>query len=153
MTLHFSYGANMDRAAMARRCPGARALGTAILDGYRVHITRDGYASLASAPGAHVHGVLWRLSPRDLAALNHFESIASGLYRVVVLPVRLGSKRVSATVYLGRRSTGKPKPGYLDTVIEAARDWNLPTDYIAVLERLRPSAWRGRHPGETGAIG
>ena len=29
MTLYFAYGANMERAAMRKRCPGATALGIA----------------------------------------------------------------------------------------------------------------------------
>ena len=153
MTLYFAYGANMERAAMQRRCLSARALGPAALDGYRFVITRDGYASLARASGAVAHGVLWRLSPRDLAALNHFESLGSGLYRRGMLPVRLGPMRVKALVYLGRPGgPGKPRPGYIDTVIAAARDWNLPADYVRALARWAPAAWRGRHPAETGAI-
>lgn len=152
MTLHFSYGANMDRAGMAKRCPGAAALGTAVLHSYRFVITADGYASVAAAPGERVHGVLWRLTPRDVAALRIFESLDTGLYRSVTLPVRIGGKRRPATVYVGRRHEGKPRPGYLDQIIAAARDWNLPADYIAGLERWAASGWRGRHPAETGAI-
>jgi hypothetical protein len=153
MPLHFSYGANMDRAGMARRCPGALPLGPAILDNYRFIITADGYASVVPAAGARVHGVLWRLTPRDLKALHIFESLDSGLYRHVALPVRIGGRRVRAGVYLGRSHEGKPRPGYLELIIAAALDWNLPEDYVAQLRRWAPSGWRGRHPAETGAIG
>jgi hypothetical protein len=152
MPLHFSYGANMDRAGMAKRCPGATALGTAALDNFRFVITTDGYASVAPAPGECVHGVLWKLTPRDLAALNIFESLDSGLYRHVMLPVRIGGRRMQAGVYLGRRGEGKPKPGYLDLVIAAARDWNLPDDHVAQMRRFAPGGWRGKHPAETGDI-
>lgn len=152
MTLHFSYGANMDRAGMAKRCPGAKALGRAILDGYRFVITSDGYASVTPARGCAVHGVVWRLTPRDLAALNSFESLSSGLYRSVPMPVLLGNARVRATVYVGRAGEGKPKPGYLETIMDAARGWRLPAEYIEGLERWRASGWRGKHPAETGDI-
>ncbi|HXW23776.1 MAG TPA: gamma-glutamylcyclotransferase family protein, partial [Xanthobacteraceae bacterium] len=87
MTLHFAYGSNMSRALMQRRCPGARALGPARLDGWRFTIMREGYASIVPAAGAAVHGVAWRLSPRDLAALNAYESLDRGLYLRRVLPV------------------------------------------------------------------
>jgi gamma-glutamylcyclotransferase (GGCT)/AIG2-like uncharacterized protein YtfP len=152
MTLHFSYGANMDRSGMARRCPGAKALGVATLDHHRFVITADGYASVVPASGAQVHGVLWRLTPRDLAALNAFESLDSGLYRSVTLPVRLGGRVLRGTVYVGRRSQGKARAGYLDQILAAARGWNLPRDYIAELQRWSSGSWRGRHPAETGAI-
>jgi hypothetical protein len=153
MPLHFSYGANMDRAGMAKRCPGASALGPAVLDHYRFVITADGYASVSPASGESVHGVLWKLTPRDLAALNIFESLDSGLYRHVMLPVRIGARRMQAGVYLGRRHEGKPRPGYLELIVAAAREWNLPQDHIAQLQRWAASGWRGRHPAETGAIG
>lgn len=152
MPLHFSYGANMDRTGMAKRCPGATALGTAALDDYRFIITADGYASVTPARGESVFGVVWKLTPRDLAALNIFESLDSGLYRHVMLPVRIGGSRMRAGVYLGRRHEGKPKPGYLELVIAAARDWDLPQQHIVQLQRWSAGAWRGKHPAETGAI-
>ena len=78
MTLHFAYGSNMSRILMRRHCPAAREIGTATLGGHRFVITADGYASIAAASGKTVHGVLWRLTPRDLAALNIYEGLGSG---------------------------------------------------------------------------
>jgi len=86
MTLYFAYGANMERAAMAKRCQSARALGPALLRGWR-YVIVGGYGSVAPARGMSVFGVLWRLTPRDLAALNTFESLDSGLYRRAVMTV------------------------------------------------------------------
>jgi gamma-glutamylcyclotransferase (GGCT)/AIG2-like uncharacterized protein YtfP len=152
MTLHFAYGSNMDRAAMARRCPGATCIGRAILEDHRFFIMTEGYASVQRTPGHQVHGVLWRLTPRDLAALNAYESLHSGLYTRTMMPVRLDERRVSALVYLGRsRSSGKPKPGYMDAVIDAARAANLPLAHVRDLQRWLPS-FRGARETETGEI-
>lgn len=152
VTLHFSYGSNMDRAAMARRCPGATALGRAILDDHRFLITADGYASVRRVPGEEVHGVLWRLTPRDLAALNAYENIDGGRYSRAMMPVLSDDRRISALVYLGRsRSEGRPKPGYMEAVIAAARAANLPLAYIQDLQRWSPS-FRGVRATETGDI-
>jgi gamma-glutamylcyclotransferase (GGCT)/AIG2-like uncharacterized protein YtfP len=141
MTLHFAYGANMDRPAMAKRCPQAKPLGIAMLDGYRFVIGTRGYASLARTRGTCVHGVLWHLTPRDLAALDAYESIGAGLYRRAVLPVRFGGRTSRAILYLGRRlGQGRPRRGYLQSVIAAARDWKLPPEYVARLERCAPRA-------------
>lgn len=90
MTLYFAYGANMERDAMRKRCPGATALGIAALRGHRYVIAR-GYGAFARAPGRAVFGVLWRLTPRDLAALNLFESLDSGLYRRARVTVQAGA--------------------------------------------------------------
>jgi gamma-glutamylcyclotransferase (GGCT)/AIG2-like uncharacterized protein YtfP len=151
MTLYFAYGANMERAAMARRCGAAMPLGPAVLRGWR-YVIADGYGSVAPVPGAHVCGVLWRLTPRDLAALNIFESLDSGLYRRATLTVDIGGQRVRALVYVGRKG-GKRRamPGYQERIIAAAEEWRLPARYIAQLRRLAPG-YRGSRPAETGEI-
>lgn len=136
MGLHFAYGSNMDRAGMAARCPAAHAIGPAKLEGWRFLINKDGYATITRSAGALVHGVLWRLTARDRAALDAYESLSSGLYLVRTLPVRAGPRRVPALVYLGRsRVPGPALPGYLETVLRAARDWELPEPYIQAIAR------------------
>jgi len=131
--LHFAYGSNMDRGLMQRRCANAVAIGPARLDKWRFIVTRDGYASVVPDAGAVVHGVLWRLSPRDVAAVNAYESLDSGLYHRRMLPVRC-ERCVPALVYVARqRGVGRPKPGYQELVVEAARGWRLPADYIEEL--------------------
>ena len=152
MTLTFAYGANMERAAMGKRCPGALALGPALLRGWR-YVIVDGYGSIAPAAGSCVFGVLWRVTPRDLAALNAFESLDSGLYRRVTLTVELGRQRVRALVYIGRQyGSARPRPGYQERVVAAAQEWRLPKRYVAELRRLAPG-YRGARPAETGEIG
>jgi gamma-glutamylcyclotransferase (GGCT)/AIG2-like uncharacterized protein YtfP len=153
MTLHFAYGSNMSRALMRRRCPGARAVGPARLDGWRFVITRDGYASVMPATGAAVHGVVWRLAPRDLAALNAYESLDSGLYVRRVLPVVVGARRKPALVYVAPgRGEGRARPGYQELVVAAAREWNLPDGYVAMLARWIPG-FRGALGVATGEMG
>ena len=55
-------------------------MGSALLRGWR-YVIAAGYGTIAPAPGACVFGVLWRLTPRDLATLNSYENLDSGLYR------------------------------------------------------------------------
>ena len=153
MTLYFAYGSNMNRALMRRHCPAGKEVGTAMLSGYRFIITVDGYASIALHPGGIVHGVLWRLAPRDLAALNAYESLDSGLYVRVTRPVVSGSGRIAAMVYVARRQVpGRPKPGYLDVVVDAARDWSLPEAYVSSLARWRSGRWHGARAIESGEV-
>ena len=135
MTLHFAYGANMSRAVMRRYAPGARALGVAALFDHRFVITADGYGSVVPARAASVHGVLWRLTPRDRVALDGWENVGGGLYRAHTLPVKYAGRRMPALVYVARPGAeGRPKPGYIELVIAAARDWELPADYIKSLQ-------------------
>ena len=151
MTLYFAYGANMERAAMQARCPGAAALGPARLCGWR-YVIASGYGSVARASGAAVFGVLWRLTPRDLAALNIFESLDSGLYRRALLTVEQDGRRARALVYVGRPGgRPRPMPGYQERLVVAASEWHLPPRYIAALRRLAPP-YRAARPAETGEI-
>jgi Gamma-glutamyl cyclotransferase, AIG2-like len=152
--LHFAYGSNMSRALMHRRCPQAKALGTASIWGWRFVITPDGFGSIAPRAGSVVHGVLWRLTPRDLAAINAYESLDSGLYARRILPVRHGSRRVPALLYIARgRGEGRPRPGYMTLVIEAARDWKMPERQLRLLKRWSPSAWTGARWKDTRDLG
>jgi cation transport regulator ChaC len=152
--LHFAYGSNMSRALMGARCPGATALGTATLAGWRFVVVREGYGSIARQPGGVVHGVLWRLRPRDFAAINAYESLDSGLYVRRWLPVRCGHGRARALVYIARwRGDGTPRPGYIDVVVDAARGWGLPDAYVGSLRRWSPSGWRGVRTRGSGELG
>ena len=138
--LHFAYGSNMCVADMRRRCLGARLEGRACLPGYRFIIMRSGYASVVPAPGDCVHGLLWRLTPRDIAALGAYESLDSGLYRAVIMAVVAHRQHRPALVYIGGdRECGRPRPGYLNIVTQAARDAGVPPHYLRRLMR-----WGGR---------
>ncbi len=135
--LHFAYGSNMHTGLMRARCQDARLVGGALLRNHRLLITKDGYASVAPSPGGVVHGLVWRLSPRDLAALNAYENLDAGLYRAVHLAVRTNRCAVRALVYVGRSAVpGRPRAGYMEIVAAAARAAGLPADYVGRLERL-----------------
>jgi gamma-glutamylcyclotransferase (GGCT)/AIG2-like uncharacterized protein YtfP len=154
MTLHFAYGSNMSRALMQARCPRAEAIGTATLSGWRFVINPEGFGSVAPHPGERVYGVLWRLSARDLAAINAYESVDSGLYVRRHLSVRCGATQATALVYIARRrGEGLPRPGYIPLVVEAAREWQLPEAYIHALARWAPSRWAGARAKDTGEVG
>ena len=154
MTLHFAYGSNMSRALMQARCPRAEAIGTATLSGWRFLINPEGFGSIAPHPGERVYGVLWRLSARDLAAVNAYESVDSGLYVRRHLSVRCGAMQATALVYIARRrGEGLPRPGYIPLFVEAAREWQLPEAYIHALARWAPSRWAGARAKDTGEVG
>jgi gamma-glutamylcyclotransferase (GGCT)/AIG2-like uncharacterized protein YtfP len=129
--LYFAYGSNMSRGPMRSRCPTAEESGLAILRGYRFVIMANGYASVVPAAGADVHGLLWRIDPQDLAALDDYEDVAGGLYRRATLSVVQDGKSTDALVYLGCETReGRPRPGYIALVVEAARECGLPEPYI-----------------------
>ena len=152
--LHFAYGSNMSRRVMRRHAPNAEAVGAARLPGYRFVITANGYASVAPQRGAIVHGVLWRLTPRDRVTLDVWESVAAGEYGVEILPLDHAGRRRRALVYVARRRrVGAAKPGYMEVVIAAAREWQLPEAYIASLLQFVPKRPLGAGQRKFGEFG
>jgi cation transport regulator ChaC len=137
--LYFAYGSNMHRAVMHKHAPEAVTLGVARLKDYRFLVTADGYASVAPHPRGCVYGLLWRLTARDRVARDLWENTAAGLYRAEMLPVIVDGKRRRALVYVARaRPRGVPRPGYMEMVLQAARECELPADYVASLQRWLP---------------
>ena len=137
--LHFAYGSNMHRAVMRRHAPAAQPIGVAVLADHRFIITADGYASMEPARAQTVHGVLWRITPRDRVTLDGWENVAGKLYRAETMPVRRDGRLHRTLIYIARpRREGRPKAGYMELVVAAARQWNFPAAYIGGLERWLP---------------
>lgn len=140
MTIYFSYGANMDPVHMAEHCPGALRIGPAILPDHAFGIAAGHYGTVRAAPGRSVHGVLWRLTPGDEAALDEFEGVAKGFYRKDTAPVRASTgERHAAMLYRpvdDRPGTASRR--YLERIIEVATLLEFPPSYLAELKAHRP---------------
>jgi hypothetical protein len=135
MPLYFAYGANMDVADMARRCPRSRPLGLARLMRHRLAIMREGWLTATRDPRGRVHGVLWDLALADVPALDRFEGLGDGLYAKAVQPVITAAGPKRALVYFGRNDgPGRADMGYIRAVTAAARGWRLPAEALAALE-------------------
>ena len=147
MILHFAYGANMHRDVMAKYAPCARYVGVAKLENYRFIITADGYASVESMRTAVVYGVLWGLTPRDRFSLDIWEGLACKLYAAETLAVRCACRCRRALVYIAHARQGRlAKPGYMELVVAAALERQLPEAYIRSLRRWLPSHSGGLRP-------
>ncbi len=134
MPLYFAYGANMDAAAMALRCPASRLVGQARLRRHRFIVMRAGYASVVRDPARTVWGVLWDLALADVPALDRYEGVAGGLYLKTTQPVTTETGVRRALIYLGGSTVpGLPRPDYLEAVLAAARAAQLPDAYLREL--------------------
>ena len=136
MQPYFSYGSNMDAREMRQRCPGAALQGIAVLPDHRLMITADGFATIVPDRGRRVMGALWQLTESDERALDDYEDIASGFYRRDFIVIEAQGGVVRTLVYVASSDRpGKPRPGYLELILSAARALGLPPDYVAELER------------------
>lgn len=141
LPLCFAYGSNMDRAAMAMRCPGAAIVGPARLARHRLALMREGYATVVRDPRRTVHGILWDVPLSEMPALDRYESVASGLYVKRRQPVMTAAGVRTALVYLGcNAGPGTARPGYLAGVLAAARDVGLPEEALNDIRSLAPRA-------------
>ena len=134
--IYFAYGSNMCPQQMAVRCPGGRAFGQAELRDWQFIINTRTYATVKASPGAATHGVLWSLTPGHITALDDYEAVADGMYHKISLIVQTVGDPVEALVYIDPVcEPGQPGSDYLQTILDGAAHFGLPSEYIAGLAR------------------
>jgi len=126
-------------AELSARCPTAALVGPALVRDFKFQITRRGYATIVPASRSVVHGLLWRLMPRDEAALDRFESVKERLYQRVFVHIEAPSALPSPVLaYVACDATpGHPRPGYLEAIITAAKEFGFPAEYVRYLSLCR----------------
>lgn len=143
---YFGYGSNMDaRTFVGRRRMRPRdALAGRLCDwtltfDLPVGPGERGVANVRQREGAHVWGVLYRITGREAGRLDRSEGVHRGAYTRVEVPVisRDGETRHAFT-YHSRRGdpTRKPSRRYMGLLLAGARDHGLPADYVESLRAL-----------------
>jgi gamma-glutamylcyclotransferase (GGCT)/AIG2-like uncharacterized protein YtfP len=144
---YFAYGSNLSRRQMNARCPSAVACGRGVLDAHRVEFVQPheswggGVAGIVADPRSQVPGVIYTLSEADLARLDGFEPVRNARYRRTAVTVRdENHESVRCWTYVGRvfpEAPYRPSPAYLETLLEGAREHQLPAAHLGWLESLR----------------
>jgi gamma-glutamylcyclotransferase len=131
--LIFSYGSNMDTARMKARCPRANAITSATLRGYRLafggYSARwgGGVATVELAKGAWVHGLLYRVPPRDLDLLDAAEGVPVQYQRVSTrLRDACGRRHLVHLYLLNSPARMAPSVDYLTTILRAYERLGFP---------------------------
>lgn len=132
---YFAYGSNIVASQMKSRCPAASISSTGVLAGYRFRINCRGVATVVRDQDGLVQGVTWLISDVDEAALDRYEGVSLGLYLKTQDVVRLpDAKDTTALIYVATESTrGSPRPGYLESIIQAGLGLGFPSGYIEEL--------------------
>lgn len=138
---YFAYGSNMDPRYMADHCPEARAIGAGRLAGYRLEFTvysdrwGGGAANIEPDAGAHVWGVVWDVTPEDLAALDTFVGHPS-FYRREDVEVLSGAEALQCLTYRVAHQQGfvRPTDEYLNRLRAGMRIQGLPPEALDILE-------------------
>jgi gamma-glutamylcyclotransferase len=141
--LYFAYGSNMAEGVMDRLCPGHGFLGAAELADHRLAFTRrsirtdSGVADIVRADGHSVWGALYELDATQLAAIDEKEG-NGWAYRRRKLAVRVaGDGRelpaLAYSVIAPENAEICPSAKYLRALLHAARERELPEQYVAGL--------------------
>ena len=120
--LYIAYGSNMNLEQMRARCPAARVVGTALLQGWRLLFRgahRGAVATIEPYVGGSVPVLIWEITPACEAALDLYEGYPN-LYGKEFIKVRLNDKPVKAMVYVmtGGKMPGQPSAYYYKTILD-----------------------------------
>ena len=153
MALTFAYGSNMDFGQMRERCPSAQFVCIATLKDYHLGFPRKnklghGVAGALPASRVFIWGVVYEITEYDLAVLDVKEgyrpsrAAEDNSYNRragTVFPGGDETKPLNVEIYFAVPQENPPLPNqtYKDLIVNGARHWNLPADYIAELEKIQ----------------
>ena len=148
--LYFAYGSNLDYPQMENRCPSAQFVGIALLKDYDFDFTRKsknrgcGVMDIVKADGEQVWGVVYQIDELDIEKLDQSEGYAPGraknaYQRIECIVYEDGDmdRPITAMTYevvAKAATTILRNQEYKALIVNGARYWRLPDDYI---NRLR----------------
>lgn len=155
--LHFAYGSNMDWAQIRTRCPSAQFLCRAKLPKYRLAFTRQsinrgcGVADILPDENKDVWGVVYQLARVEMEQLDRSEGFRLGRPDEENAYTREESqvfedgdaeRPIGVSLYRGHPQPNPPLPSreYKTLIVNVARHWELPADYIRELENIETAA-------------
>lgn len=124
--LYIAYGSNLNVTQMGFRCPTAEIVGPAVLKGWCLKYRGGSASSVATVERrrkSEVPVLVWRLQPKDEAALDRYEGYPV-LYRKETLRIAVDGHRRCAMIYImneNGRPYGLPSAGYYQTILEGYR--------------------------------
>jgi len=122
--LYFAYGMNTNKEEMAYRCPGARALGRAVLPGYRFEF--KSFATIVPDLKESVEGVLWTITDTDESALDILEGYPEFYDKKTVSIEHNRQSYIAMTYIMGpREKNHAPTDGYYSMVSQGYQQFGL----------------------------
>lgn len=137
---YIAYGSNLNKEQMELRCPGAKAAGTAVIEGYRLLFKGSGtgaYLTIEPAEGFKVPVAIWSVTAKDEAQLDIYEGFPDFYYKSAMKLNVTGfknrkTKRLTAFVYImhEERPLGIPSVEYLQICAAGYRDFSFDGAYL-----------------------
>lgn len=137
---YIAYGSNLNISQMRMRCPGARIIGTSVIDDYQLLFkgSKTGsYLTIEPKDGAEVLVVIWEVTESDEKALDRYEGYPSFYYKKeMTLDIKgIRTKKVrrrEAFVYImhEERELGIPSRYYVNTCLDGYRAFGFDEKYL-----------------------
>jgi gamma-glutamylcyclotransferase (GGCT)/AIG2-like uncharacterized protein YtfP len=152
--LYFAYGSNMHFAQMRARCPLAKFVCRAKLPCHRLAFTLKslerhcGVADVLPDGAKEVWGVVYELPGNELKDLDKDESFRPGRpdyqneytrEKHYVWPEGDAKRPLLVSLYRAHPQLDPPLPShdYKRLILQGARHWKLPAEYIRELESIQ----------------
>lgn len=137
---YIAYGSNLNISQMRMRCPGARIIGTSVIEDYQLLFKGSkigSYLTIESKDGAEVPIVIWEVTATDEKALDRYEGYPNFYYKkemtLDIKGIRTGKvRRRDAFVYImhEERELGIPSGFYVKTCLDGYRAFGFDEKYL-----------------------
>lgn len=137
---YIAYGNNLNIPQMRMRCPGARIIGTSVIEDYQLLFkgSKTGsYLTIEPMEGAKVPVVIWEVTETDEKALDRYEGYPNFYYKkemtLDIKGIRTGKvRRRDAFVYImhEERELGIPSWYYVNTCLDGYRAFGFDEKYL-----------------------
>lgn len=138
---YIAYGSNLNIPQMRFRCPDARIIGTANLDGWELLFkgSKTGsYLTIEQKAGSTVPVAVWEVSEADERNLDRYEGFPTFYYKselnLTIKGIKSGklrNRRVFVYIMHEDRPIGKPSHYYLSTCIDGYKSFGFDLDILA----------------------
>ena len=137
---YIAYGSNLNIPQMRMRCPGARIIGTSVIEDYQLLFkgSKTGsYLTIEPMEGDEVPVVIWEVTETDEKALDRYEGYPNFYYKkemtLDIKGIRTGKVRKrDAFVYImhEERELGIPSWYYVNTCLDGYRAFGFDEKYL-----------------------
>ncbi len=141
---HFGYGSNLNiKSVQEELIPDAKFVMKGFLPNFEVswpiwsEEDQGAYSGIMEAPGELVHGALYEVTEQDLITTDNMEGVYKDLYRrITYLVLGEDGKWHKADLYrvIDPKGPFPPSRGYVDIMLEGARDLGLDPEYVKKIE-------------------
>ena len=125
---YIAYGSNLNLKQMARRCPTAKVVGTALLKDYQ--LTFRGVATISPKQGSMTPVAVWEIDDISEKALDRYEGYPH-LYRKEYVEIECNGKSMKALVYIMNScQAGLPSMAYYESIHQGYIDIGLDESFL-----------------------